>query len=237
LTGGWFGDSIPADYPADLPSAARRGRRLTMRNSKKFFTLGTVFLLLSGCAAKKCDFSSDYIVQADGSNRVSLNDSTNEARIAQRFRPNSAVTVYSVSFTVRKVGTPEGKILVSIRTDDHDKPDDKAISDGGPVEADLTGVGESVLTEVEVKLTGHPDLSSDRDYYIVLEPSVDPSPDSYYELGSVTGSSGGAYADGEMWRFDSLDTDKDTAWSKAPTVDLQFTVKKCEESKSKSSSG
>jgi hypothetical protein len=201
---------------------------------KRLVPLGAVFFLLSGCADKKCDYSSDYIVQADGSETVSLNDSPNDAMVAQRFVPDSAVTVASISFTIKKVGDPQGELRISIHTEDNDRPKDDPITDGGPVTANLSGVGSDVLVEVKVDITGHPDLSSGRNYYIVFDSSEDPDNENYFQLGSVSTPS--AYAGGEVWRFDSEETDKDRAWTEASTEDLQFTVKKCEQNKKQGSS-
>lgn len=201
--------------------------------SKMTGVIAMGFFLLSGCANKNCDYSSTYIVQADGTNRITFNDTHSRARIAQKFHPNSAVTVYSVSFTIVKVGEPTGTLKVSIHSDDNDKPKKSAISDGGPVNVNLDEVGSTVLVEVETKLNGNPDLSSDRDYYIVLESSDPPSDTDYYQLGSV--STGSAYPDGEVWEYDSNEDNYDKAWSDSPSDDLQFSINKCEQNKNNSS--
>jgi hypothetical protein len=199
-----------------------------MRIRKKVWVFMSVAIFLAGCADKeKCDFLTDLIIQADGSNAIDFHDNTNNAKIAQRFKPSGSFIMGAVSFTIKKLGSPVGTVRVSIHEDDGGRPDDDAIDDGGPENISVSDIDDGFLSEVTVDFPDEPDLKSDKDYYMVIDFTGEVNSTDYFELGSA--SSGNAYPDGELWRFDSDEEDEDEAWDSLVNEDLQFTILKCEE--------
>jgi hypothetical protein len=164
--------------------------------------------------------------QPEGNDLINFHDVATNAKIAQRFRPAFTFTLGKISFTIKKVGNPAGLLKVSIHENDKNKPDDSPMNDGGPHLPDLTGISSTSLSEVFVEFSNEPDLKSGVDYYFVIDVGENLDPENYFQLGSTSTSS--AYPNGEVWRFNSGENDKDKAWSSS-SDDLQFRIEACEE--------
>ena len=200
---------------------------------KVAWLFGLAVLVTVGCAKKnECDFTSDFIIQADGSSPILFHNTTARAKIAQKFVPSGSFDLGDVAITIRKTEASDGALVgvlsMAVHKEDAGRPDNDPISGGGPKDIDISNISKDSLTEVTVSFSDEPGLNAGVTYYLVIDFTGEVDGTNYFQLGAT--SVGTAYPDGEVWLFDSLEDDEDLAWTISETEDLEFTIGKCEAS-------
>ncbi len=203
-----------------------QGACVRMGFKKTAWVFGLIAVFLSGCSGDdKCDFISVLIQQAEATSNIPFKDQSSNAKMAQRFRSSTSFDLGAISITIKKEGDPQGTLRLTIHEDDVNKPDKDDIS-GGSSEDISSSVIEGNFKRIEFNFPKEPGLAGNKDYYFVIEFTGTSDSANFFELQSA----GDVYPDGELWRFDSSETDEDVAWTSFAAEDLEFIVWKCEES-------
>jgi hypothetical protein len=197
---------------------------------KKGMILVLLGVVLAGCGdEEECDAVVDStIVQVDGSDSVDIHTGTANSKMAQSFLPESAITLNSIEFSVKKVGDP-GDLMFSLHRADGARPDEDEIDGGSPKTIVASDVESGFFGSVVVTFTSEPELDSNRTYYVVIDVTGNPDPDNYYVF--AASSIGGAYGNGIVLVYNSTFDDEDDAWSVGPSKDLQFRIRRCQDVK------
>lgn len=194
---------------------------------KRILLLGLIGVFLVACGDEgDCDVLVDFIDQLDGTNIVLFHDTSANEKIAQKFMSEGSTIVGEVSFSIRKVGDPQGEIRISIHEVDGSRPDQDFIPGGGPQGFDASNISSDSFTQVKVEYQSEPDLDSNRDHFLVIDFTGDLNGLDYFELAASSGPD--AYPQGEAWLFNSDEDDEDDAWIIRPNTDLVFTIDRCE---------
>ena len=193
---------------------------------KRVLVLGLIGVFLVACGDEgTCDAVVDFIDQLDGTNTVRFHDIPANDKIAQKFESGGSTIIRKVSFSIKKVGDPQGEIRISIHEMDNGHPDKDHISGGSPQNFGASSISSNSFTQVKVVFLSEPELSSNRDHFLVIDFTDDVNDVDYFELAASSGPD--AYSQGEAWLFNKDEDDEDKAWIILPNSDLAFTIDEC----------
>jgi len=123
-----------------------------------------------------------------------IGENVNREKEAQSFQFSASTTINYLKLQLAKFGSPTDNLIISIQTDDSNKP-------SGTILASATIAGSSLgaMAEVSMALSSSITLSASTKYWIVASRSGALNGSNYYEWGG--NNSGSTYADGVAFTY------------------------------------
>lgn len=181
--------------------------------------------LPTGCGeAKTCDDPSPLVEQLDNSDELRFPQEAENTKMAQGFRPVDDFILYDVSFFIKKIGSPQGSLQISIHEGNAEEPDDSIIAGSTRPIKEAAEIEGPVSDIIKIEFSSRPELKANQDYFIVVEFSPDAENSAnHFLFGASTESD--RYVEGKFLRFDE---DEDQWTETSVTEDLFFKVGGCE---------